>query len=153
MRSDLFWALHKLANSEKFLEKHFSSPSWDEFQQRLRSKGFVQAVESDPRSDTKLKRFAENIGRHKQAKGVPSFPVPSQSSGKSYTVKYHPDVDRFSCNCGDWTYAKSWQEGKGGRDCKHIKMVQLELKAQGKPLTKKAEWSESFLRLSRLMLG
>jgi hypothetical protein len=151
MKKQLFEALVKIAGaSQEFLDSHFGSPQWKTFQKNLRSKDFVQAVKEDPRSDSKLKRFSENIARHKQAKGVPSFQVPSQVSGKHYTVKYHPEADRYSCNCGDWTYAKSWKKGQKTRDCKHVRMVQLELKAQGSlPQLKK----EAFARLAGLVMG
>lgn len=140
MTKNLFHMLAKLAGEklpephhQEFLDHHFSlKPKWDEFRKNLRSKSFVTAVQQDDRADTKLKRFAENIGRHKQSKGAPTFQVPSQSSAKSYTVKYHPEVERYSCNCGDWTYARSWRTGQRTRDCKHVRKVQLELKAQGK---------------------
>jgi hypothetical protein len=138
MNTKLFLALSKLAgqkipepHNQEFLDEHFSlSPKWKEFQKKLRSKNFVQAVTQDDRANKKLKRFSESIGRHKQAKGVPVYDVPSQSSGRVYTVKYHPDIDRFSCNCGDWTYARSWRIGQRTRDCKHVQMVNRELKAQ-----------------------
>lgn len=134
MRRGFFQLLEKhaaVADPAKFLEKHFSDPRWEEFRKKLRSKTFVRAVKTDDRSDSKLKRYAEMNHRHKVDKG-PIFPVPSQTSGRTYTVKYHPDLDRFSCNCGDWHYTQSHKTGKN-RDCKHIQMAKLELREQGIP--------------------
>ena len=127
------------AQHQEFLDNHFTDTStskWRAFKNKLVSPRFVDAVKQDDRTDSKLKRYSENNARHMQAKGVPSYRVPSQSSGKSYTVKYHPSIDRFSCNCGDWVHKRS-TKGKGG-ECKHVKMVKYELKAQGIPKEKQA---------------
>ena len=145
MRPGLFSLLTKLAGlapsvqHQEFLDSHFtdsSSSRWRAFKNKLVSPRFVDAVKQDERADSKLKRYSENNARHMQAKGVPSYQVPSQSSGKSYSVKYHPSVDRFSCNCGDWVHKKS-TKGKGG-ECKHVKMVKRELQEQGIPKEKQA---------------
>lgn len=110
--------------NQEFLDSHFSvSPKWDTFKKKLRSPAFVTAIQQDIRSDEKLKRYSEANSKHIRTRGVPTFPVPSQSGGKSYTVKYHPDIDRFSCNCGDWSYTRSHQTGRSQQDCKHIKSV------------------------------
>jgi hypothetical protein len=125
---------------QEFLDNHFTDSStskWKAFKNKLVSSKFVDAVKQDERADSKLKRYSENNARHMQAKGVPIYPVPSQSSGRSYTVKYHPSVGRFSCNCGDWVHKQS-TKGKGG-ECKHVKMVKRELQAQGIPKEKQAE--------------
>ncbi len=149
MKNNLFAFLHKLAapqsqpQHEEFLDSHFSiSPSWKTFKKKLRSRSFLEAVKQDTRSDDKLKRYSEANSRHLRARGVPTFPVMSQSgSTKDYTVKYHADIDRFSCNCGDWIHAKSHQTSKNSQDCKHIKHVKSQLKYLGKnpqDLTKQA---------------
>jgi hypothetical protein len=117
---------------QEFLDSHFTDTStskWKAFKNKLVSTKFVDAVKQDERADSKLKRYSENNARHMQAKGTPSYQVPSQSSGRSYKVKYHPSIKRFSCNCGDWVHKQS-TKGKGG-ECKHVKMVKRELQAQG----------------------
>jgi hypothetical protein len=117
---------------QEFLDNHFTDAStskWRAFKNKLVSPRFVDAVKQDERADTKLKRYSENNARHMQAKGVPSYQVPSQSTGRSYTVKYHPSIERFSCNCGDWVHKQSTRRKSG--ECKHVKMVKMELKAQG----------------------
>jgi hypothetical protein len=140
---------------QEFLDEHFSiSPQWKEFKKKLRSPTFVEAVKDDTRSDEKLKRYSEANATHVQAKGVPSFPVPSQSSSKWYTVKYHPDINRFTCNCGDWVHKRSWKEEKKQRDCKHVQLVRMELKNQGvdvKSLTKQAAEGRAAARLLELL--
>jgi hypothetical protein len=89
-------AAHSQPQHEEFLDEHFSvTPQWKAFRKKLKAKSFVEAVKQDTRSDEKLKRYSEANGKHLRAHGVPTFPVPSQSSGKSYTVKYHPDDGRF----------------------------------------------------------
>lgn len=127
---------------QEFLDEHFSlNPAWKDFKRKLKSPSFVEAVKQDTRADEKLKRYSEANAQHLQARGVPYFRVPSQSSSKYYTVKYHPDNDRFSCNCGDWVHARSHQEAKRQKDCKHIGVIRNELKSQGvtsKDLVKKA---------------
>lgn len=143
MRPGLF-QLHKLAMATKlqpspahqeFLDSHFSEPGtakWKAFKNKLRSSAFVSAVKQDDRADSKLKRYSEMNSRHMRAKDVPVFKVPSQSSSKMYTVKFHPDVDRYTCNCGDWVHVRSVQTRKAKKDCKHVQMVKLELQATGR---------------------
>ena len=148
MKLGLFNMLEKLSAVEAqpqhndFLDEHFSiSPQWKEFKKKLRSKSFVEAVRQDTRTDEKLKRYSEANAKHVQTKGVPTFRVPSQSGSKWYTIKFHPDIDRFTCNCGDWVHKKSWQDNKRQRDCKHVQIVKNELRAEGidtKSLTKQA---------------
>lgn len=139
MKPGLLSILTKLAaplsqpQHEEFLDEHFSlSPQWKTFKKKLKSKGFVSAVEQDTRADDKLKRFSEANGRHLQARGVPKFVVPSHTTSKRYTVKYHPDVGRFSCNCGDWVHARSHQTSKSAQDCKHVRQVVGSLRSAGK---------------------
>lgn len=125
-------AVQSQPQHEEFLDEHFGiSPMWKNFRKKLRSKSFVEAVKQDTRSDEKLKRYSEANGQHLRARGVPTFPVPSQSSGKSYTVKFHPDTERYSCSCGDWIHARSHKVGKKQQDCKHIWLVKNELKQSG----------------------
>lgn len=140
MRPGLFQTLTKHAAKlqptpahQEFLDGHFSSADtakWRAFKNKLTSPKFVAAVKQDDRADPKLKRYAQMNGKHMQAKTVPTFPVPSQTSSKVYKVKFHPDINRFSCNCGDWVHKQSVKTGKH-KDCKHVTMVQLELKSQG----------------------
>lgn len=137
---------------QEFLDEHFGvSPAWKKFRAKLRSPSFVDAVKADTRSDKKLQRYSDGNGKHLQARGVPTFPVPSQSSGsKSYDVKYHSDIDRFTCNCGDWIHKRSWRQGQTTRDCKHIWLVKNELKNQGitpQDLTKQAAAGAAAARL------
>ena len=112
------------------LDAHFSSHEktrWRDFRRHLRAKGFVEAVKQDDRSDDKLKRFAEMIGRHHGSKD-PGVPVKG-SSGKTYKVKFHEDIKRFSCNCNHWIYDLSHQTSEGA-DCKHIKQVKSSFQKQ-----------------------
>lgn len=137
MKPRLFQLLTKLAATEapkpetqEFLDTHFSiKPDWRQFRNKLTSKKFVEAVKHDTRADKKLQRYAEMNGKHMQAKGGPVYPVPSQSGSGKYQVKFHQDLKRYSCNCGDWIHQRSWRTGQRTRDCKHIKMIQSELKA------------------------
>jgi hypothetical protein len=136
----------------EFLDQHFGvDPAWKTFRAKLRSPSFVDAVKADTRSDNKLKRYSEGNAKHLQARGIPTFPVPSQSDGsKTYDVKYHPDIDRFTCNCGDWIHKRSWRKGQGTRDCKHVWLVKNELKNKGIPpteLTTKAAAGAAAARL------
>ncbi len=138
MRPGLLSFLTKLSavqirpQDQEFLDEHFGVDArWKDFRKRLKTKAFVDAVKQDTRSDDKLKRYSEANGKHLRARGVPTFPVPSQSSNKTYTVKFHPDDGRFSCSCGDWIHARSHQVRKTGQDCKHIWLVKNELKQSG----------------------
>ncbi len=138
MRPGLFSFLTKVAavrirpQDQEYLDEHFGvDANWKDFRKRLKTKAFVSAVKEDTRSDEKLKRYSEANGKHLRARGVPTFPVPSQSSNKNYTVKFHPDDARFSCNCGDWVHARSHQTSKPKQDCKHIWLVKNELKQSG----------------------
>ena len=157
MMPQLFQMLTKLAaiatskDHQEFLDDHFvdtGTAKWKTFKNKLTSPKFVAAVRQDERADSKLKRYSENNARHMQAKGIPSYKVPSQSSGKSYTVKYHPDIKKYSCNCGDWVHKQS-TKGKGG-DCKHVQMLKLELRAQGKAKTA-ARGNAAAILLGRLL--
>ncbi len=139
MRPGLFSFLEKVSapqaqpQHQEFLDEHFSvNARWKDFRKKLKSSTFVSAVKQDTRSDEKLKRYSEANGKHLRARGVPTFPVPSQSSSKTYNVKYHPDDGRYSCNCGDWIHARSHQTAKRKQDCKHIWLVKNELKLSGK---------------------
>lgn len=137
---------------EEFLDSHFSlNPQWKSFKKKLRSGSFLEAVRQDPRADDKLKRYSEANSRHLRARGVPTFPVMSQSgSTKDYLVKYHADLDRFSCNCGDWVHAKSHQTSKSSQDCKHIRHVRTQLKYLGRDpqsLVKQSAMGSAALKL------
>lgn len=118
------------AHQQEKLDTHFSSHEntrWRDFRRNLRSRGFVKAVQQDERADEKLKRFAEMIGRHHASKD-PGVPVKG-SSGKTYKVKYHQDLERFSCNCNHWVYDLSHQTSADA-DCKHIKQVRASMTKQ-----------------------
>lgn len=153
----LLASIQKLAASpsqpqhEEFLDEHFSlSPQWKTFKKKLRAKSFVEAVRQDTRSDDKLKRYSTANALHVQAKDVPKFSIPSMSGGKKYSVKYHSNVDRFSCNCGDWVHAKSHQTSKAEQDCKHIRHVKSQLQYIGKDpedFIKRAALGRAALRL------
>lgn len=137
MKPGLFSILEKIAATEapkpetqEFLDSHFSlKRDWRQFKNKLVSKKFVEAVKNDPRADKKLQRYVELNGKHMQAKGGPVYPVPSMTGTGSYNVKYHSDLNRFSCNCGDWVHQRSWRKGQKTMDCKHIKAVKSDLKA------------------------
>jgi hypothetical protein len=104
------------------VDTHFASADpkkWKEFRRRLRDKGFAAAVRRDERSDAKLKRFTDLVGRHVSLKD-PGIPVEG-SEGKKYRVKYHADITRYSCSCPHWTY-KLAPSPEGG-DCRHIEQV------------------------------
>lgn len=166
MNRRLFRSLEKLAADPRLapkpqhlekLDEHFSTPGtakWKAFKSALRSSGFVAAVKQDLRSDPKLKRFSDNVGRHMQARKVPVFEVPSSSGPREYRVKYHHDVGRFSCNCGDWTYKRSVQTRGSEKDCKHVRMIKSQLGALGKrpeDLTKTATRGRAARRLCVLL--
>lgn len=141
---------------QEFLDEHFSvSPAWKKFRAKLRSPSFVESVKGDTRADEKLKRYSDGNAKHLQARGVPTFSVPSQSSGsKNYDVKYHANDDRFTCNCGDWIHKRSWRQGQKTRDCKHIWLVKTELKNQGttpEDLTKQAAAGSAAYRMLRAL--
>lgn len=132
---------------KEFLDDHFNlNPQWKTFNKKLRSPLFADAIKQDTRSDEKLKRYSEANSKHIRTRGVPTFPVPSQSGNKSYTVKYHPDIDRFSCNCGDWFYSRSHQTGKSGQDCKHIKSIKSS-NPDVASLTKQAAFGMAIFRM------
>ncbi len=133
----------------EFLDDHFNTnPQWQTFKKKLRSPSFVEAIQQDIRSDEKLKRYSEANSKHIRTRGVPTFPVPSQSGNKPYTVKYHPDIDRFSCNCGDWSYTRSHQTGRSQQDCKHIKSVKAS-NPDTSALTKQAAFGCAALSMLR----
>lgn len=144
-------ALRSQPQHEDFLDNHFSlSPQWKTFKKKLRSPSFVSAVKQDTRSDDKLKRYSDANAKHLQARGVPTFVIPSRTSSGKYSVKYHPDIDRFSCNCGDWVHTRSHQTGKSQQDCKHIAQVRTKLHTTGKApeeLAKQAAMGRAALQL------
>jgi hypothetical protein len=124
--------LQPAPKQQEMLDQHFSAhePSrWRDFRRAVRSKTFVKALSTDERADDKLKRYAEGMNLHYADKSGESFTVPGHK--KNHTVKYHAKVDRFSCSCPDWGYTKSHQTNKEAQDCKHIKMVKIELQQRG----------------------
>jgi cytidylate kinase len=128
-----------------FLDQHFTTDDrskWRSFRARLKDPGFVSAVKQDTRSDQKLKNFSEMIGRHDRS-DVPSVTV--HGVGGDYKVKYHPDIDRFSCDCGNWTYKQSVKHNKRS-DCKHIRLVKSQAMRAGEPMQKKAGKISSIIR-------
>lgn len=157
MRPGLLTLLNKHAaqrihpQHEEFLDEHFSlSPRWKTFKTKLRSKSFLETVKQDNRSDDKLRRYSEANSKHLRARGVPTFSILSQTSNKSYSVKYHADIDRFTCNCGDWVHARSHQTHKKQQDCKHISHVKNQLEYLGKKpedLKKTAALARAALKL------
>lgn len=109
---------------QKALDDHFTSPDpkrWRTFRRNLRSKSFAEAVKNDDRADSKLKQFADMVGRHLRHRGesVPVFGT------KKYKVKFHEDISRYSCSCPDWTYKKSVLKERDA-DCKHIRQVKTD---------------------------
>jgi len=120
---------------QDFLDEHFSiTPKWDDFHKKLKNKSFVTAVQSDTRTNDKLKAFVSSVSMREQSKG-PSVKAPSDVSG-SYKVKYHPDHDRFSCTCPDWTFKRSVT----GSDCKHISRLKTDSKESLMNKTKEANF-------------
>jgi hypothetical protein len=132
---------------QEFLDEHFGiSPQWKQFHRKLRGKHFASAVMQDTRSDKKLKRFTKNFGTRQQSKS-PGVEVPGDTGAK-YKIKYHPELDRFSCGCGDWTYARSVKNKGRGGDCKHIK--RMKWRAKRRAMKKMASaLAGSALRLAR----
>ncbi len=124
MNLGLFSFLKQAASVREKLDQHFDSDwsgkgkKWNAFRQNLKSKRFAEAAMSDPRADEKLKKYVEMVHLHKAGKG-PTFPVKSDSSGKTYQVKYHPSIGRFTCPCLDWTIKHSIDGG----DCRHIRKL------------------------------
>lgn len=147
MNTGLFHFLKIAApTNQERLDLHFGSgdgKKWEKFQRALKSRGFMKAVEKDERSDEKLKQYAKMVHLHKTGKG-PVFPVKSESSDKTYQVKYHPGPQRFTCSCPDWTIKHSVDGG----DCKHIR----KLKSQSE-MVKKAALAMQTLTRSVRMLG
>ncbi len=126
-------ALQPKPDHQEILDKTFGSHEqsrWRDFRRATRSKAFVNALKTDERADDKMKRYADAMYLHFAGgrKGE-TFTVPGKQ--KNYTVKFHAAQDKFTCSCPDWGYARSHQTNKGQQDCKHIKMVKLELAAQG----------------------
>lgn len=159
MRPGLFSLLKSAASKlvpppkvQEFLDQHFvdTDPDrWKAFKKKLVSPTFVDAIGQDERADRKLRRYAENNGRHVQARGVPTYKVPSQSSSRSYTVKYHPSIGHFSCNCGDWVHVQSTKNK--GADCKHIKQLKRELQSAPKTKQAAARGAAAGVLLTRLL--
>lgn len=116
---------------QEFLDEHFQAgvPSdWRAFHRKLRSKSFVESVRQDPRSDPKLKRFVKMVG-YRQSSNQPGVPVVGDA-GTTYKVRYHPEAQRFSCSCKDWTYARSHKRQGPSANCKHINRVREGVKKQ-----------------------
>ena len=87
---------------------------WKGFNKNLRSKAFVQGFQDDERPTPSQKMSVEMRHKHLASK---TKGVKVQGETGNYTVKYHPDIDRYTCSCGDFTYKKS---GVQGGACKHI---------------------------------
>ncbi len=129
---------------QAFLDEHFSiSPKWDDFHKKLKNKSFVTAVQQDTRSNDKLKAFVDAVSMREQAKG-PAVKALSDVSG-SYKVRYHPEHDRFSCTCPDWTFKRS----VSGADCKHIDRIKTTSKDSLMEKTKEASAAEVLFRIGR----
>lgn len=107
----------RIEGYQEYLAGHFGDPQWKTFTRKLRSKGFSDSVREDPRSDPKLRRYAKML-HLRQSSGQPGVAVKGDT-GKTYKVRYHPQANRFSCTCPDWTYSRS----VGRSSCKHIKRV------------------------------
>jgi hypothetical protein len=133
-----------LPKHQDFLDNHFGVQSdWMSFHKKLKDPSFLAAVQADTRTNDSLRTSAEAIGMREQTKGR-SVKVPSDVSG-NYKVKYHPQQDRFSCSCPDWTYKQS----VSGGDCKHVQ--RLKQNAKDKLMNKEAALSplELIFRLGR----
>lgn len=90
---------------------------WQGFSKSLRSKAFVEAFKNDERATPTQRRSAELRHLHLTAKDKGTK---VQGGTGTYTVKYHPTVDRYTCSCGDYTYKKS---GTSKGTCKHIEQA------------------------------
>ena len=131
---------------QEYLDDHFGvAPDWKGFRRKLRSKSFAESVKQDPRSDRKLKRFAKMVGLRQSSKSK-GVVVASDVSG-TYRVRYHPQVNRMSCTCKDWTHVRSVKDRRIG-DCKHIKRVKGATKEQ-LMRQKKASLGLNLFRLGR----
>lgn len=107
---------------------------WQGFGKNLRSKTFMQAFKQDERATPSQKLSAEMRHKHLTSK-VKGVKVRGETG--TYTVKYHPDVDRYTCSCGDFTYKKS---GTAKGVCKHIDQARVVSQEQVPlPLQKVAE--------------
>lgn len=107
-----------------FLDQHLGEgeTDWGKFTSRLRSKGFVKAVEQDPRSDEKMRRYARAM--HSLDQGDVVAKVPSMSGGAGrYRIKQLP-TGRLGCTCNDWKYNRS----VNGGDCKHVRAFKAQMK-------------------------
>lgn len=119
-----------MANKFPELDDHFSSSDpqrWDGFMARMKKdQQFREAAKGHPGSDWKLKRFLNMVGRREDS-SLKGRKVTGLTG--TYRVKYHKDIDRYSCTCPDWTYKRSWK-GKGqNSDCKHILSVKAKKRA------------------------
>src|SRR5258708_1304420 len=140
--------MSKLVKHDLALDEHFGTNDtsrWSAFHKNIKSKGFREALKSDERADPKLKRFTAMMGRHHSMKGGVKFQSPS---GQAYTIKYHPDIQRYSCSCKDWVYTKSHKlRSSSSTDCKHIQELKSQETLEKKAVSSEAEeqmWSAFF---------
>jgi hypothetical protein len=102
------------------VDKHLtpSEPRrWQGFGKNLRSKAFVEAFRGDERATPTQKRSV--MLRHKHLTSKDKGTTVQGGTG-TYRVKYHPDIDRYTCSCNDFTYKKS---GTPSGNCKHIEQA------------------------------
>lgn len=120
-----------IAKAQAKLEQHFDSDAlstpaekakrWSTFRSAIKGTAFTDAVLADPRADEKLKAFAA-IMHTRATDAVPASRIRGKTG--TYTIKYHPGLQRISCTCPDWTYKHSI----GGGDCKHVKEMIMRTK-------------------------
>ena len=109
-----------MANKFPELADHFSSTDasrWEPFLARIKDKQFREEAKKHQGADWKLKRFLNMVGRHMDS---PRKGRKVTGLTGNYRVKYHPEIDRYSCSCPDWKYKRSWKAKGQNSDCKHI---------------------------------
>ena len=100
------------------LHEEESKEKWDSFADKTKDPSFVKAIKNDPRSDSKLKMHAENLGKLHAGKEVAQI---RGSKGKTYSV-INLGNGSLGCTCGDWRYKGSVTRGY---KCKHIKEYEM----------------------------
>jgi hypothetical protein len=112
--------------SLKNVESVFSKDSgkWDKFVEDAKRKSFVQSLQTDTRSDEKLKRHVDQINRLQTGKVLAQ--ITSPGSLKSYDI-VRKRGGGLGCTCADWRYKKSVAP-EGQQECKHIKQYKSKKK-------------------------
>jgi hypothetical protein len=99
-------------------DQHFGSADskkWDQFLNDAQRKSFAGVIAKDPRSDTKLIRYVDQMNRLITGKRVGEV----RSSGTTYSI-IRKRGGGLSCTCPDWRYRRSVSD-EGAQTCKHIR--------------------------------